>query len=316
MKYTAPVWLRGAHAQTIWPLAIKGDLPPLRRKRWKTPDEDFIDLDFLPSREGQPIVILFHGLEGSSRSHYARSLMREVHVRGWNGAVVHFRGCSGEPNRLPRAYHSGDANEVDWILRRFARKYPEVPRYAAGVSLGGNALLCWLGSRREEARGLISKAASVSAPVDMLAAGYHLGQGFNKIYTRYFLSTMRPRARQKAEQFPGRFDVSKAIKARNLAQFDDAFTAPLHGFKGVEDYWKRASSRPLLASIAVPTLMLHALNDPFMPIEALPSQREISPHVRLDFPPEGGHVGFVTGAFPGRLDWMPKRLLRYFEHAK
>ncbi|MDO6384778.1 MULTISPECIES: hydrolase [unclassified Uliginosibacterium] len=316
MKYTAPVWLRGAHAQTIWPLAIKGDLPPLRRKRWKTPDEDFIDLDFLPSREGQPIVILFHGLEGSSRSHYARSLMREVHARGWNGAVVHFRGCSGEPNRLPRAYHSGDANEVDWILRRFARKYPEVPRYAAGVSLGGNALLCWLGSRREEARGLINKAASVSAPVDMLAAGYHLGQGFNKIYTRYFLSTMRPRARQKAEQFPGRFDASKAIKARNLAQFDDAFTAPLHGFKGVEDYWKRASSRPLLASIAVPTLMLHALNDPFMPIEALPSQREISPHVRLDFPPEGGHVGFVTGPFPGRLDWMPKRLLRYFEHAK
>lgn len=316
MKYAAPAWLKGAHAQTIWPLAIKGEMPPLRRKRWKTPDDDFIDLDFLPGRADQPLVILFHGLEGSSRSHYARSLMREVHARGWNGVVVHFRGCSGEPNRLPRAYHSGDHNEVDWILRRFARKYPDVPRYAAGVSLGGNALLCWLGTRREEARGLISRAAAVSAPVDMLAAGHHLGEGFNRIYTRYFLSTMRPRARQKAESFPGRFDIHKALKARNLAQFDDAFTAPLHGFKGVEDYWKRASARPLLSAIAVPTLMLHALNDPFMPVEALPSRCEVSPQVRLDFPAEGGHVGFVTGPFPGRLDWMPKRLLRYFEHAK
>lgn len=316
MKYTAPAWLRGAHAQTIWPLAIKGPMPPFRRKRWKTPDDDFIDVDFLPAQPDQPLVVLFHGLEGSSRSHYARSLMREVAKRGWNGAVVHFRGCSGEPNRLPRAYHSGDANEIDWILRRFARRFPEVPRYAAGVSLGGNALLCWLGTRRQEAARLISKAAAVSAPVDLSASGQHLGRGFNRLYTRYFLHTMKPRARHKASQFPGRFDLDRASRARNLAQFDDAFTAPLHGFKGHEDYWKKASAKQHLKYIAVPTLLLHALNDPFMPVEALPGQREISSLVRLDFPREGGHVGFVTGAFPGRLDWMPKRLLRYFEHAK
>jgi predicted alpha/beta-fold hydrolase len=316
MKYKAPAWLCGAHAQTIWPLAIKGEMPPLRRKRWKTPDDDFIDLDFLPHREGQPLVILFHGLEGSSRSHYSRSLMREVLERGWNGVVVHFRGCSGPPNRLPRAYHCGDANEIDWILRRFARKFPEIPRHAAGVSLGGNALLCWLGSRREEACGLITSAASVSAPLDMSAAGHHLARGFNKLYTRYFLSTLRPRAAEKAARFPGRFDAKKAQRARNLAQFDDAYTAPLHGFRGVDDYWKRASARPVLSGIAVPTLLLHALNDPFLPVEALPAQAEVSRCVRMDLPKEGGHVGFVTGKFPGQLDWMPKRLLRYFEHAK
>lgn len=316
MKYTAPAWLKGAHAQTIWPLAIQGALPPLRRKRWKTPDDDFIDVDFLPHQEDQPLVILFHGLEGSSRSHYARSLMREVMARGWNGVVVHFRGCSGSPNRLPRAYHCGDADEVDWILRRFARKFPDVPRYAAGVSLGGNALLCWLGSRRDEAGKLISRAASVSAPVDMLAAGHHLDRGFNKLYTRYFLATLRPRAAHKAAQFPGRFDSEKARRARNLAQFDDAYTAPLHGFKGAEDYWRRASANRVLGSITLPTLLLHARNDPFLPIEAFPSSGEISRHVRVDLTKEGGHVGFVSGKFPGQLDWMPKRLLRYFEHAK
>lgn len=316
MKYTAPAWLKGAHAQTIWPLAIKGEMPAFVRKRWKTPDDDFLDVDFLPDQPGQPLVILFHGLEGSSRSHYARSLMHEVAERGWNGAVAHFRGCSGEPNRLPRAYHSGDANEIDWILRRFARKYPDVPRYAAGVSLGGNALLCWLGTRRHHAAELLTRAAAVSPPVDLAASGHHLGMGFNRIYTRYFLSTMQQRAREKAAQFPGRFDAGRAARARTLAQFDDAFTAPLHGFRGFEDYWKRASARQYLRHIALPTLLLHALNDPFMPVAALPDRAEISKHVRLDFPKEGGHVGFVTGPFPGRLDWMPKRLLRYFEHAK
>lgn len=313
MQYVAPSWLKGGHAQTIWPLAIKGDLPAMRRKRWKTPDDDFIDVDFLPRQADQPLVILFHGLEGSSRSHYARSLMREVAARRWNGAVVHFRGCSGTPNLLPRAYHSGDANEVDWIMRRFAKKYPGVARYATGVSLGGNALLCWLGTRGEEASGLVTRAAAISAPLDLYASGYRLGEGFNKVYTRYFLHTMRPRAAEKAARFPGRFDAKKARRARSLAEFDDAYTAPLHGFKGVEDYWRRASSKPLLRSITVPTLVLNAKNDPFLPDTALPGARQVSPFVRLEQPEEGGHVGFVTGPFPGRLDWMPKRVLHYFD---
>lgn len=313
MQYVAPSWLKGGHAQTIWPLAIKGEKPAFRRKRWQTPDNDFIDIDFLPRQDEQPLVILFHGLEGSSRSHYARSLMREVAARGWNGAVVHFRGCSGEPNLLPRAYHSGDVKEIDWILRRFATKYPGVPRYAAGVSLGGNALLCWLGSRREEAQGLITRAAAISAPLDLFVSGHELERGFNKVYTRYFLYTMRPAAAEKAIRFPGRFDAKKARQAKTLAAFDDAFTAPLHGFKNVEDYWRRASAKPLLGSITVPTLVLNAKNDPFLPSEALPKARHVSPFVRLEQPAEGGHVGFVSGPFPGNLEWMPKRVLHYFD---
>lgn len=311
--YVAPAWLLGAHFQTIWPLAIRGPMPDLARARWETPDGDFIDVDSLPRREGRPLVVLFHGLEGSSRSHYARSLMHELAARGWNGAVVHFRGCSGEPNRLARAYHSGDAEEVDWVLRRFATSFPGVPRHATGVSLGGNALLCWLGTHSAAAGELLTSAASVSAPLDLHAAGLHLARGFNRVYTRYFLHTMRPRAAIKARRFPGSFDASKAAQAKDLAQFDDAFTAPLHGFSGFEDYWRRASAKPLLVRIALPTLLLHALNDPFMPSASLPRQEEASAAVQLEYPREGGHVGFVTGAFPGRLDWLPKRLLRFFE---
>lgn len=314
--YEAPAWIRGAHFQTIWPLAIRGAMPALLRTRWETPDGDFIDVDSLPRQEGQPLVVLFHGLEGSSRSHYARSLMQELAARGWNGAVVHFRGCSGEPNRLPRAYHSGDADEIDWVLRRFAAIFPDVPRHAVGVSLGGNALLCWLGTRGTGAREWLTAAASVSAPLDLHAAGLHLARGFNRVYTRYFLHTMRPRAAIKAIRFPGSFDAAKVAGAGSLAEFDDAFTAPLHGFDGYEDYWRRASAKPLLGGIAVPTLLLHALNDPFMPAGCLPREHEVAAAVSLEYPPEGGHVGFVSGAFPGRLDWLPKRLLAHFGQAR
>lgn len=313
MHYEAPAWLKGPHAQTIWPLAIKGLRPKMRRKRWTTPDGDFIELDFLPLQEKRPLVILFHGLEGSSRSHYARSLMRAARDRHWNGVVVHFRGCSGVPNQQPRAYHSGDIEELDWILRKLARRYPGVPRYAAGVSLGGNALLCWLGSQGVAAHKVIHKAAAISAPIDLTVSGHTLGQGFNRIYTRYFLSSLRKAAAYKAKHFPGIVDISRAITAKSLHEFDDAYTAPMHGFRDVADYWLRASAKPWLNQIELPTLMLNARNDPFLPAEALPSRRDVSPTVVLEQPDEGGHVGFVTGPFPGRLDWLPQRILSFFE---
>jgi uncharacterized protein len=313
MQYHPPGWLKSGHTQTIWPLLIKGEQPALHRKRWKTPDDDFIDVDFLAPQEGQPLVILFHGLEGSSRSHYARSLMREVTARRWNGAIVHFRGCSGEPNLLPRAYHSGDANEIDWILRRFAKLFADIPRYAVGVSLGGNALLCWLGSRGKGAEAVVGRAAAISAPLDLIASGNHLAHGFNTVYTQYLLRTMRQRAAYKAKRFPGSFDAKGAIHARTLEEFDNAYTAPMHGFADANDYWRRASSKPLLRSIEVPTLVLNARNDPFLPSSALPKPNQVSSYVRLEQPEEGGHVGFVTGPFPGKLDWMPKRVLHYFD---
>lgn len=310
--YRAPSWLRGGHLQTIWPLLRKGSVPPYRRERWDTPDGDFIDVDWTMQRPDTPLVILFHGLEGSSRSHYARALMRQVAARGWRGAVVHFRGCSGEPNNTRRAYHSGDSAEIDWVLRRMAQRHPAAPRYAAGVSLGGNALLRWLGERGDDARGIIGAAASVCAPLDLHLCGRALERGFSKLYTQHFLASLKPRAFHKHARWPDLLEPARVAKARTLYEFDDAVTAPLHGFRDADDYWTRASAKPVLMGIALPTLVLNARNDPFVPLAALPGANEVSAAVTLELPDEGGHVGFVSGPFPGHLDWLPRRLLDWF----
>lgn len=310
--YVAPRWLPGGHAQTIWPLLRKGPLPAFERERWDTPDGDFIDLDWLPHQPGAPLVILFHGLEGSSHSPYARSLMRHVAGLGWNGVVPHFRGCSGEPNRLPRAYHSGDADEVGWILGRLAGRHPGVPRYAAGVSLGGNALLLWLGTRGKAADSILTAAAAICPPLDLTAAGHTLGRGFNRVYTRHFLATLKRNADTKLRQHPGLFDGEAMRRAANLYEFDNLVTAPLHGFRNTDDYWLRASSKAHLPAIVVPTLLINPLNDPFLPASHLPSVLDVSSAVQLEQPDEGGHVGFVSGDWPGNLDWLPSRLVNFF----
>jgi hypothetical protein len=311
-RYVAPRWLPGGHAQTIWPLLIKGPLPNYRRERWDTPDGDFIDLDWIPGRADAPCVVLFHGLEGSSRSHYARRLMHAVERRGWHGVVVHFRGCSGEPNRLPRAYHSGDSQEIDWVLRRlYARGYPAL--FAAGVSLGGNALLKWLAEQGTLASGIVNAAAAVSAPLDLAAANTALSSGFNLVYAKHFLRTLVPAALAKDRLFPGRIDVGRVKAARTLRDFDDAVTAPLHGFNGADDYYARSSAGPLLGAVQTPTLLLNAANDPFLPQAALPQRASMSAVVTFEVPHHGGHVGFVHGALPGRIDWMPQRLLAHFD---
>jgi len=311
-SYRAPRWLPGGHLQTLWPQLCQGPLPAFRRERWPTPDADFIDLDWLPERPGAPLLVLFHGLEGSSRSPYARSLMRELARLGWNGVVPHFRGCSGEPNLLPRAYHSGDADEIGWILERLATRFPGVPRFAAGVSLGGNALLMWLGTRGTDAANTIDAAAAICPPVDLGAAGHALGRGFNRFYTHHFLRTLKLKAAAKLHHHPGLFDLDAVRRAASLYDFDQLVTAPLHGFRGTDDYWRRASSKPHLSGIRVPTLLINPLNDPFLPARHLPRRHEVSPFVRLEQPDEGGHVGFVGGRWPGRLDWLPRRLVRFF----
>jgi uncharacterized protein len=313
--YRAPHWLPGGHAQTIYPLLIKAPSPAYRRERWATPDGDFIDLDWLDGPNEAPLLLLFHGLEGSSASHYARALMVAVQARGWAGVVAHFRGCSGELNRLARAYHSGDSDEVDWVLRRLRERFPTRRLYAVGVSLGGNALLKWLGERESVAGDVIAAAAAVSAPLDLAACGHHLGRGFNRVYTAHFLRTLKKNAAQKLVRFPGIFDGHRMAGARTLYEFDDVVTAPLHGFLGADDYWRRASAKPLLRGIRVPTLLLNARNDPFLPAHVLPGPDEVSSSVVLELPHEGGHVGFVAGSLPGRLDWLPQRLLHFLEHA-
>ena len=292
-----------AHSKTGW-----------KRERWDTPDGDFIDVDRLPGAADAPLVVVFHGLEGGSGSHYAGALARELGRRGWRGAVAHFRGCSGEPNRLPRAYHSGDAEEIRWILRRLAAESRGTPLFAVGVSLGGNALLKWLGEDAG-AKHLLAGAAAVSAPVDLMAAGDALGRGFNLVYTRAFLATMRKKAEEKLARFPGLFDGAAMRRTRTLREFDDVVTAPLHGFRDTDDYWTRASSKPVLMRIEVPTLMLNARNDPFLPEDALPGPSDVSRAVRLELPEEGGHAAFVSAPFPGDIDWMPGRVAAFFEEA-
>ena len=257
-------------------------------------------------------MVLFHGLEGSSRSHYAVALMAAVRGAGWRGVVVHFRGCSDEPNRLPRAYHSGDTQEIDWIVRRLRAQNAASPLLATGVSLGGNALLKWLGDCGESATRIVDAAVAISVPLDLMATGNALAQGFNLVYTRNFLATLRTMSLAKLERFPGLYDANAVRATRTLREFDDLVTAPLHGFKDTDDYWTRASSKPGLKNIRVPTLILNAKNDPLVPASALPRAGEVSATVTLEQPDEGGHAGFVSGRFPGGLGWLPARVLEFF----
>lgn len=318
--YRAPRWLAGAHAQTIYPALVRPAAVAFRRERVDTPDGDFIDFDWLDGAAGAapdtPAVVLFHGLEGGSSSHYARALMRRLRARGWRGVVPHFRGCSGEPNRLPRAYHSGDYAEVGWMLATVRARLPAAPLYAVGVSLGGSALLNWLGREQERALATLVAAAAVSAPLDLTAAGIAIGQGLNRIYARHFLSTLVPKALAMARRFPGTLDVAVVRRARSMHAFDDAVTAPLHGFGGAFDYWRRASSKPWLAGVAVPALVLNARNDPFIPASSLPGAGQVSRAVTLEQPKHGGHAGFALPPFPGSLDWLPSRLLQFFARAQ
>jgi predicted alpha/beta-fold hydrolase len=314
-SYRAPRWLPGGHVQTIW-AARMVPLPQVayRRERWNTPDGDFIDVDFAqpePDEAAAPLLVLFHGLEGDSRSHYARSVMRHFADRGWRSVVVHFRGCSGEPNQLLRAYHSGDSDEIDWVLRAMRGRWPAARLHAVGISLGGNVLAKWLGERREEAS-FVTAAGSIGSPLDLVAGGHAIGRGFNKLYTRMFLATLKEKARYKAERFAYAVDPEALRCARDLYEFDNLYTAPVHGFRDTLDYWTRASAKPLLGDVRVPLLVLNARNDPFVPAASLPTVAEVSRHVELEQPEEGGHIGFASGRFPGRLDFLPQRLFRFF----
>jgi len=310
--YRAPSWLPGGHAQTLWPLLIKPRPPKLRRERWATPDGDFIDVDHVDGPADAPLMVLFHGLEGSANSHYAISTALACKAAGWRLALPHFRGCSGELNRRPRAYHSGDSEVRQGELRRLHAANNGRPIHAAGVSLGGNALLKWAGERGSAAGELVSGVAAMCAPLDLAACGHHLAKGFNRVYTKHFLNTLKAVSAARLHQHPGLFDAARMRQAINLYQFDDAVTAPIHGFAGADDYWKRASAKPWLKSIGVPALAVNPKNDPFLPALHLPKATEVSRCVRLEQPAEGGHVGFVSGPFPGNLDWLAQRLLHFF----
>jgi predicted alpha/beta-fold hydrolase len=303
--YRAPWWLPGGNLQTIWAATrsarYAATRPQFRRERWTTPDHDFVDVDWLTddavdSPAQRPLLVVFHGLEGSSASHYAEGFADVARARHWACAVPHFRGCSGEINLAPRAYHSGDFAEIDWMLRRFKQQHAG-PVMAVGVSLGGNALMRWAGELEGAAGELVCSVSAVSSPLDLAASGKAIGEGFNRqVYTRMFLGSMVPKALQKLEQHPGLFNRQALLAARDLHAFDNIVTAPLHGFKDTDDYWARASAKPHLARIQVPALALNARNDPFVPEWSLPALHDVSQSVTLWQPDQGGHVGFPAVA--------------------
>jgi predicted alpha/beta-fold hydrolase len=306
--FSSPWWLPGGHLQTIVPSLFAPPRVALRRERWDTPDGDFIDVDFCGDPGAGQRLVLFHGLEGGSESHYARSIAAHALQHGWHLAIPHFRGCSGELNRKPRAYHSGDSEEIDWVLRRLGATL-----HVIGFSLGGNAVLKWLGERGADALALVRRAAAVSAPIDLSAAGNALDRGLNRlVYTRHFLSTLKPKSLAKLEAFPGIYDAAKVRAARSFREFDGCVTAPLHGFRDTDHYWTSSSSGSYLQYIRVPTLLLNARNDPFLPEQALlAAAQKAAPCVVLEFPRTGGHAGFVAGPFPGDHGWLPRRLFQF-----
>ncbi len=316
--YRAPRWMLGhgavgGHVQTIWPALFarrfEGPPPQFRRERWDTPDGDFVDVDFLDAAADAPWLVLFHGLEGSSASHYAQAFAHWARRHGWAFAVPHFRGCSGELNRAPRAYHSGDFEEVGWILERLRTRSAQ-PLVVVGVSLGGNALLRWAEEAEASAARIARCVCAVSSPIDLAAGGHAIGRGFNRqVYTRMFLATMRPKALRKLAQHPGLFDREKMLAARDLYAFDNVFTAPLHGFRDTEDYWLRASAKPHLHRIRIPALVLNARNDPFSPAASLPAAGEVGRRVTLWQPAHGGHVGFPAGRLRGHVLTLPEAVM-------
>lgn len=315
--FRAPWWLPGGHAQTIWAAKLsrhapRPAVPPRwRRERWTTPDGDFIEVDTLaapgvPVAPDAPLLVLFHGLEGSSASHYARAFAHWAADAGVRLVVPHFRGCSGPLNLGPRAYHSGDFEEIGWILGRL-RTRSSAPLQAVGISLGGNALLRWAQEAGASAAATAGAVVSVCSPLDLAASGAAIGRGFNRqVYTRMFLRTMKSKALAKLAQHPGLFDRDALLAARDLYQFDNLFTAPLHGFKNTEDYWRRASARPHLGRIRIPALVINALNDPFVPAASLPGPADATRWVTLWQPAHGGHVGFPQGRFPGHVHALPQ----------
>jgi predicted alpha/beta-fold hydrolase len=311
-------WCRSGHLQTVWgPLFLRRQLLrrqlPLARERIETPDGDFLDLDWLAGPAEAPLLVILHGLEGSARSHYAAALLEEARARRWRAVVFQFRGCSGEPNRRPRFYHSGDTADFDLALRHILDREPGARIGAVGVSLGGNVLLKWLGEQGAAAPAAVQAAVGVSVPFDLAVCAEALDRGIARlVYTPNFLSTMRRKVREKARAFPGFVDVEAAWRARTFAAYDRAVTAPLHGFRDERDYWARASSRPYLAGIRRPTLLLHALDDPIVPPAALPDPSTLPPTIRAEFSARGGHAGFIEAGWPWRVrSWAERRALDF-----
>ncbi|MBA2655873.1 MAG: hydrolase [Tatlockia sp.] len=311
-------WLPSGHMQTMYPTLMRRVKSPVNQlERLELPDGDFIDLawstkDLPPDT---PLVIFLHGLGGSMDSSYAAGLMRVFNRCGWRSVLMHFRGASKEPNRLDRAYHSGDTADLDYFLHCLAEREPNIKKAVVGVSLGGNVLLKWLGENSQQE--LIKAAVAISVPFQLRLAADRMTVGFSRLYQSYLLRRLRRVFAQKKltysqETMPP--VLQNAHKWRCLWTFDDNVTAPLHGFKNVHAYYRESSSYNFLAKINTPTLIIHALDDPFMTAEAVPGVDKLSKAIRLELSKSGGHVGFISGSTPGKpVYWLEERVPEYLQ---
>jgi len=300
-------WLRGAHAQTLWSSLLRwSPRPVLRRERLELSDGDFLDLDWTPGDSG-PIVILLHGLEGSSDSGYVRGLLAILGRYGWRGVVLHFRGCSGTPNRLARCYNAGHTEDIAHVVPLLRQREPHTSLAAVGFSLGGNVLLKWLG---ETGSDCLQAAVAVSTPMVLDAATRRMQQGFARLYQAHLLASLKKNYRRKfRHRHDGPVTLAELTRIRDFYAYDECITAPLHGYANADDYYRRASCRQYLRNICTPTLILHSLDDPLMSPEVVPSKNELADSVTLELSPYGGHVGFVSGDWPWRMDyWLDRRI--------
>lgn len=306
------------HVQTVWPALVRRVAPlPMRRERMETRDGDFVDLDIAENtRDGaRGVAILSHGLEGNSRKPYIQGMARALVRRGWDVVAWNFRGCSGEPNRLLRSYHSGETGDLGAVVAHvLADRRPE--RLALiGFSLGGNVTLKYLGELGSSAPPALWRAVAVSVPCDLASSAAHLARRENALYMRRFLRTMVGKAREKHGRFSDAPDLAGAERMRTFAEFDERFTAPIHGFAGARDYWRQCSSRPFLPRIRIPTLIVNARNDPFLAPDCFPiEEAKQNPAVHLEMPADGGHVGFVTFGRDGEY-WSETRAAAFLDGA-
>lgn len=304
-RYRPAWWTPGAHLRTLWGKFVpRAGGAVARIERWDTPDDDFLDIHRLDAPIGRPRLVVLHGLEGSPSSHYARSFMHEATRRGWAADVVVFRSCGPQLNRAPRFYHSGETGDLDFVVDSLASAEPERPIVLAGVSLGGNVLLKWLGERAGELPAEVVAAAAISVPYDLERGARHIDRGFAKVYQAHFLRTLRRKAHGKLRRYPGMLSAAAIEGASTLYDFDDAVTAPVHGFASAHDYYERSSAIRWIGWIRTPTLLLSARDDPFLPCSVLDEVAHIAqenPWLHTEFVERGGHAGFVSGTFP----WLP-----------
>jgi predicted alpha/beta-fold hydrolase len=316
-RYRSAWWLPGGHAQTLWgKFARTRARIPTRHEVLAAPDGDSIELHHLDGPAGAPRVLLLHGLEGSLDSHYVGGFFTQAARRRWAASLMLFRGCGSAANAAPRFYHSGETTDVAYVFDVLSRRWPATTWFAAGVSLGGNVLLKWLGERGAVP---LRAAAAVSVPFDLEAGARTISRGVSRIYDISFLRSLRRKASAKLTRYPDLFDRLRLERARNVFEFDDAVTAPVHGFESARDYYHRSSSRRFLGSVRVPTLLLSAFDDPFLPADVLAEvagAAAANDCLTVEFHPSGGHVGFVGGPWPWRARYYAEeRVFSFFDRA-